>query len=64
MARSPNYSFDELNRQLMDTTDEKVVADLLANERAGAARPTYVARIHSRLQRLRRQRERRELGIS
>lgn len=42
--------------------DEEDTALLLAAERKGQARKTFVLRLHSRLNRLRRERERSELG--
>lgn len=52
----------ELNAYLMMTEDEDALARLLAAERARAKpRGRYVARVHSRLNKVRADRERREL---
>lgn len=53
-------TWKELNNVLLTAT-EKVCADLLAAELAGPARRTCLLRIHGRLDKLRRARERVEL---
>lgn len=50
-----------LNAVLRSTTDEAVVARLLEQEKAGENRLTFTLRIHARLSKLRRERERRAL---
>lgn len=50
-----------LNDALRATTDEATVARLLAAERSGENRLTFTLRIHARLSKLRRERERRAL---
>lgn len=45
------------------TATEADCEKLLELEKAGRARPSLIERIHSRLNRMRRERERRELGV-
>lgn len=52
-----------MNAALMATTDEKEVAALLKREQKGRNRMSFVRRIHSRLNWLRAEREREQLGI-
>lgn len=54
-------TWTELNKVLRDTTDEKILDDMLKKESKGDNRPLWKLRIHQRLAKLRRQRERREL---
>ncbi len=44
-----------------DCDDEAFLRDLLKTEKHGQARPLFLRRIHQRLNKLRSQRERREL---
>lgn len=53
-------NWNRLNEALMGLT-EADVSKLLAAERDGRRRPNYLLRLHSRMSRLRHQRERREL---
>lgn len=52
----------KLNDLLRDA-DEAVCKKMLADEQAGEKRPTYIKRIHSRLNKVRADRERKELGV-
>lgn len=54
-------SWNALNQTLMRTTDEAALRRLLATEQNGANRLTFVKRIYSRLNKVRADRERREL---
>lgn len=62
MKRSdPLHDWGTLNRALMKLA-EPAVTRLLRRERDGRNRLTFTMRIHARLNRLRRERERRELA--
>lgn len=50
-----------LNGYLMSCNDEKQLQKLLEREKKGANRPTFIRRIHSRLNKVRADRERKEL---
>lgn len=52
----------DLNEALMATDDEHYLMALLQKERSGPARKQFLRRIHSRLNKVRADRERRELG--
>lgn len=54
-------TFIGLNDAVMATTDEVYLKNLLEEERAGRARKVFIYRIHSRINKLRAQRERKEL---
>ncbi len=58
---SPLDSWVDLNDALMAVTDEKELTRLLAAEQRGRNRTTFIKRIHSRLNKVRADRERREL---
>jgi hypothetical protein len=51
----------DLNELLMATTNEKTLEALITKEKAGENRPTFIKRIHARLNKVRADRERREL---
>lgn len=55
-------SWNDLNAVIMQCTSETEVAEILAAEQAGKNRRMFTLRIHSRLNKLRGQRERKELG--
>lgn len=54
-------SWDALNAFLMRTTDEKELSSLLKAELEGRKRAQFVTRIHSRINKVRADRERAEL---
>jgi hypothetical protein len=54
-------TWDGLNAAVMATTDEKYLMVLLQKEQAGRARKQFLRRIHSRLNKVRADRERLEL---
>jgi hypothetical protein len=54
----------DLNAWLMEVEDEAELRRVLALERRGAARPSFVRRIYSRLARLRSRRERAAVGYA
>lgn len=54
-------NWNTLNGALLDLREEDVEA-LLKRERAGKNRLSYTLRLHSRLSRMRRERERREIA--
>ena len=58
----PLESWEALNTHLLNV-GEKECLRLLAAERAGDRRLTFLLRIHSRLNKIRAQRERKELEI-
>lgn len=62
MGTSPLSNWRALNAALMKLRDEEEIRDLLEAELRGKNRSRFVLRIHSRLNRVRRRRERRELG--
>jgi len=53
-------SWVELNLYLVDATEDDC-KDLIEKEKSGKNRPTFLRRIHSRLNRVRAERERKEL---
>lgn len=53
-------SWDNLNEVLMSSNEDHCIK-LLDIERKGRARPTFIRRIHSRINKLRADRERKEL---
>ena len=53
-------SWNELNDYLRDASEDEC-KDLIKVEMAGKNRPTFLRRIHSRLNRVRAERERKEL---
>lgn len=54
-------TWDNLNEFVMKTTDESVLQKLLKEELDGRKRSQFVKRIHSRINKLRADRERAEL---
>ena len=54
-------SWDNLNEFVMETDDESVLQKLLKEELQGRKRAQFVKRIHSRINKLRADRERSEL---
>lgn len=54
-------SWDNLNEFVMETDDESVLQKLLKEELKGRKRAQFVKRIHSRINKLRADRERAEL---
>jgi hypothetical protein len=60
MSTDPLATWDDLNRHIV-VADEAVCRDLLCREREGRRRKTFILRIHSRLNLVRAERERREL---
>lgn len=59
---APLETWAELNKVLMQTTDEDYLNALLGEEQFGRARKQFLRRIHSRLNKVRADREREELG--
>lgn len=54
-------SWDSLNSFVMETDDEAVLQKLLKEELSGRKRSQFVKRIHSRINKIRADRERAEL---
>lgn len=69
MGKTPSFeealrTWEGLNAALMATESEVWVRCLLEAERRGRNRARVLHRIHSRINRLRAARERRELGVA
>lgn len=55
-------TWDGLNKALMSSVDEDYFNHLMAAELAGRRRKQFLSRIHSRLNKVRADRERKEFG--